>query len=126
MGWVGMASPSAKLRGDALANYKIACRFGVDMVSLNRFMNDTPRYLAGNTVVVDALLGTGLDREVRRPLSGLIARINESRCPVVSVDIPSGISSDSGAVMGTAVRADMTVTFGLPKRVHMLHPGAEY
>jgi len=52
--------------------------------------------------------------------------LNRSDVKVMSVDIPSGISSDNGQIMGEAVRADYTVTFGLPKIGHLLHPGAEY
>ena len=59
-------------------------------------------------------------------LSEIINVLNQSALPVVSVDIPSGISSDNGQVMGNAVRAGYTVTFGLPKRGHFLHPGAEF
>ena len=59
-------------------------------------------------------------------LSEIINVLNQSALPVISVDIPSGISSDNGQVMGNAVRAGYTVTFGLPKRGHFLHPGAEF
>jgi NAD(P)H-hydrate epimerase len=77
-------------------------------------------------LLVDALFGTGLNKPVGGKVSEVISVINESGLPVVSVDIPSGISSDNGQVMGEAVRADCTVTFGLPKRGHFLHPGAEF
>jgi len=76
-------------------------------------------------LIVDALLGTGLQHEVREPLSLVIGKVNKLRCPVIAVDIPSGVSSDSGRIMGCAVRADHTVTFGLPKRGHFLFPGAD-
>lgn len=77
-------------------------------------------------LIVDAILGTGLNKDVKGTLSEIISAINISGSPVVSIDMSSGISSDTGSVMGIAVRADCTVAFGLPKRGHFLHPGAEY
>ncbi|EPC01312.1 hypothetical protein L861_12115 [Litchfieldella anticariensis FP35 = DSM 16096] len=62
-------------------------------------------------VVVDALLGTGLNGEVREPFRGAIMAINASGKPVLAVDIPSGLSADSGAVLGCAIEATLTVTF---------------
>ncbi|WP_236207314.1 NAD(P)H-hydrate dehydratase [Pseudomonas tohonis] len=62
-------------------------------------------------VVVDALLGTGLVGAAREPYAQAIRCINASCLPVLAVDIPSGLSADSGAVLGVAVRADLTVTF---------------
>ncbi|WP_129141103.1 NAD(P)H-hydrate dehydratase [Modicisalibacter coralii] len=62
-------------------------------------------------VVVDALLGTGLGGEVREPYAAAIDAINDSGRPVLAVDIPSGLAADSGAVLGRAVQADLTVTF---------------
>ncbi len=62
-------------------------------------------------VVVDSLLGTGLSGELRQPYADVIALINGSGLPVVAVDIPSGLNSDTGAVDSIAVQADMTLTF---------------
>ncbi|MDT8439908.1 MAG: NAD(P)H-hydrate dehydratase [Wenzhouxiangellaceae bacterium] len=62
-------------------------------------------------VIVDALFGTGLDREVRDPYAGLIRRINAARRPVFAVDVPSGLNAASGQAMGVAVVADCTVSF---------------
>ncbi len=79
------------------------------------------------TVLVDALLGIGLTSSVRGILADAIALINQRRiheaCHVVSVDIPSGLHTDTGQIMGGAVRADVTVTFGCAKLAHHLHPG---
>jgi NAD(P)H-hydrate epimerase len=62
-------------------------------------------------VIVDALLGTGLDREVRDDYAALIESINRSSAPVVAADVPSGLHADTGMPLGTAVRADVTVSF---------------
>ncbi|EOU1350657.1 NAD(P)H-hydrate dehydratase [Pseudomonas aeruginosa] len=62
-------------------------------------------------VVVDALLGTGLAGAVREPFAQAIRLANAADLPVLAVDIPSGLSADTGAVLGEAIRADLTVTF---------------
>ena len=114
------------LRGDARINYNAAKKFGVKIKAFKGFLTRSSSHPGGTCLIVDALLGTGLNKEVRRPLSDIIGKVNAKSFPVISVDIPSGISSDTGKVMGTAVKATCTVTFGLPKRGHFLSPGAEY
>jgi NAD(P)H-hydrate epimerase len=66
-------------------------------------------------VVLDALFGTGLDRELDASYADLIGALNESGLPVVAVDIPSGLCANTGRVLGTAVLADATVTLGAAK-----------
>lgn len=73
---------------------------------------------APRAVVVDALFGTGLNRDVAGPPRSLIDSVNSldrADHPVISIDIPSGLDADTGRPRGTAVRADVTVTMGLPK-----------
>ena len=80
-------------------------------------------------MVVDALFGIGLSRIVNGKYLELIQQINLYRsrgARVYSVDIPSGICADNGRVMGDAVHADLTVTFGFAKRGNLLYPGREY
>ncbi len=67
--------------------------------------------LAGADVVVDALLGTGVDREVGGAYAACIDVVNGAGRPVLALDLPSGLHADNGRVMGRAVRADRTVTF---------------
>jgi ADP-dependent NAD(P)H-hydrate dehydratase / NAD(P)H-hydrate epimerase len=82
--------------------------------------------LAGADVIVDALLGTGLTSNVRPEMAQAIAAINACGCPVLSLDLPSGLNADSGAPMGAAVRADCTISFVALKTGLFLGDGPEY
>ena len=82
-------------------------------------------------LVIDAIFGVGLSREVGGMFADWVRRINEERAAgkirrVIAVDLPSGIHGGSGQVMGTAVKADVTVTFGWEKRGSVLYPGRDY
>ena len=71
-------------------------------------------------LLVDALFGTGLSRDVAGPYAAAIEEMKKAERPVIAVDLPSGVDTDTGAVRGTAVKADLTVTFTLPKPAHFL------
>jgi ADP-dependent NAD(P)H-hydrate dehydratase / NAD(P)H-hydrate epimerase len=111
-----------KLSPDCLAQYRIAKQIGVPL-EFRTSLNEKDIHSA---IIVDAIFGTGINKPMTSPMSEIINFLNKSDINVVSVDIPSGISSDNARIMGEAVRADYTVTFGLPKIGHILHPGAEY
>jgi len=81
--------------------------------------------LTQTDLIVDALLGTGLKEGPRQPISALIDLVNRSRRPVVAVDLPSGVNSDSGHIPGACVKAGLTVTFGLPKIGQLFYPAKE-
>ncbi|MCD7817837.1 MAG: NAD(P)H-hydrate dehydratase [Lachnospiraceae bacterium] len=78
------------------------------------------------TTIVDAIFGIGLSRTITGEYANVIQWINEQPASVVAVDIPSGISADNGRVLGSAVRADLTVTFAGRKIGQILYPGAAY
>jgi hydroxyethylthiazole kinase-like uncharacterized protein yjeF len=86
----------------------------------------TPEGLAGAHLIVDALFGAGLDRPVEGLAHTMIEAINASGMPVVAVDLASGVNGTTGAVMGLAVRVDMSVTFFRKKIGHVLLPGRTY
>ncbi len=77
-------------------------------------------------IIIDGLFGIGLNRVVTGVYAEMIAYINETPAWVAAADIPSGIHADTGSVMGTAVKADLTVTFGYAKPGLLLYPGAAY
>ncbi len=77
-------------------------------------------------VFIGAIFGTGLNAEVKGAVRRAIEIVNAMGAPVVAVDIASGVSADTGAVMGIAMRATLTVTFGYAKYGHVSYPGAEY
>lgn len=76
------------------------------------------------TVIIDAVFGVGLSRPVRGIFAETVEQINRSGSKVLAIDIPSGVDSDTGEILGTAVRADLTVTFAYRKPGHLLYPGA--
>jgi len=99
--------PVAKLKGDALEAYRFAEREGAVLVAS---LGELPP-VEKNTVLVDALLGTGFSGALRAPMDSAIVHINDSGAPVLAVDLPSGLHADSGAADEGAICADVTVTF---------------
>lgn len=78
------------------------------------------------TAVIDAIFGTGLNADVTGLPRRAIEIVNSFAVPTVAVDIASGVNSDTGAVMGAAIRASLSVTFGFAKFGHVSYPGAEH
>lgn len=78
------------------------------------------------TIIIDAIFGIGLSRDVTGTYKELIEEINQGDNKVFSVDIPSGLSADTAVPMGCSIRSDYTITFGLNKIGLLLYPGCEY
>lgn len=83
----------------------------------------SPAAFAGCDLIIDALFGAGLDRDVEGPARDVIGFMNAATVPIVAVDLPSGVNGTTGAVMGCAVNAKRTVTFFRCKPGHFLLPG---
>ncbi len=124
---VFLAGLPQELSGDARLSMEIFLRSGGHLQHLDSTGQALGWDLSSGSfgVLVDALLGTGLKAQVRDPLAAIIEQVNQSNVPVLSVDIPSGLCSDTGRPLGAAVKAQATVTFGIPKLGHFLYPGRE-
>ncbi len=83
----------------------------------------SPALLEGAGLIVDAVFGTGLARDVEGDAKAAIEAMNAHPAPVFAIDLPSGVNADTGAVMGTAVQANRTITFHARKPGHLLFPG---
>jgi len=116
-GWpvrLALLGAAEKLSGDAAA---MAGRWEGTIEPLEA------RALKGAEIVVDALFGAGLSRPPTGPAAAVIDRLGAAGRTVVAVDLPSGVDGDSGAVLGTAPKAALTVTFFRRKPGHLLLPG---
>lgn len=98
-------TPPDKLKGDAHQAYEFALQEAVPMLAFD------PAKAPAEGVIVDALLGIGLQGEPRGEFVAAINQINQAGLPVVALDIPSGLNGDTGAVASVAVKAGMTITF---------------
>ncbi|HLD36334.1 MAG TPA: NAD(P)H-hydrate epimerase [Planctomycetota bacterium] len=93
-------------------NLNIVRELGIPIYTLNK---KVPRLLNSADIIIDAIFGIGLTREIQSPLKELIAQINALNKPVLAADIPSGLDTDTGKPLGIAIKAKLTVTFGYPK-----------
>lgn len=119
-------SEFSKIAGDALINLQIIRRMGLDIqeVPSEERWRKQRRLLKDCDFIIDGLLGTGLSSSVRGFYARVIEDLNRAEKSVTAIDVPSGLNSDTGQVMGVAVRADLTVTFGFPKVGQLVFPGA--
>jgi NAD(P)H-hydrate epimerase len=113
-----------KFKGAAKTNWNTISKLPIEVRSI-KSIEEVRKDVLHCDAIVDALFGTGFDREAVGLYKEVIQIINSSGKLVLSLDIPSGVHGDTGEVMGVAVKADYTVTFGLPKIGNMLYPGYE-
>jgi len=124
---VYLLSPIEKVAGDAKSSLDIWMQTGGVLHVVGSFRwNHLTQELSESDWVIDALLGTGLSHPVEGDYAKAITLINRAGRTVVSVDIPSGISADTGELLGFAVKADYTFTMALPKWGHFLQEGLEH
>lgn len=112
IGDVKKCSPETRQQLDIAKSLGIPVHFGLDNTIYD--------------VLIDAIFGIGLTRAVEGVYRNAIMAMNESRARIVAVDMPSGINSDDGSVMGVAVKAELTVTYAYRKLGQVLYPGTQY
>ncbi|MBC7690150.1 MAG: NAD(P)H-hydrate dehydratase [Methylotenera sp.] len=117
----------ARYTGASLKNFEILSRMKAKMTHLDsgadleNFFSSSP----GPFTIVDGILGTGLKGNLEGVYYDVVEVINKLGCPeVVALDIPTGVSGDTGIVHGNSIQATLTVSFGFPKLGHFLPPGA--
>jgi NAD(P)H-hydrate epimerase len=118
---VVLVKPGDHFKGDAQTNFSIIRAMGMPITVF-----DEGALSADTAMVIDALLGTGLQGEVAGIYRLAIERINEAGSPVISADIPSGLDGDTGKPMGDAVHATTTVTMGFVKTGMTLEKARPY
>ena len=128
-----LAAEASELKGDAALNYQIIKRVGIHGVSINKGDPRNPldfeplrKLIAESDFLIDALFGVGLDRPLGEPYRSLVDAMNDSQKRILAVDMPSGIHSDTGEVLGIAVKAFVTATLGMPKLGLHQGKGPEY
>ncbi len=120
-----LAGPREKYQGPAAVNLAILERLALDIAAID-CVESIKSDIFHCDAVVDALLGTGLTKNITGLFRDMIILVNAAAKTVFSVDIPSGINGDTGKVMGAAVKADFTIAFGLPKIGNLLYPGFDH
>jgi NAD(P)H-hydrate epimerase len=117
---------SSELRSDARRAYAMAQTYGVPVVHCRtlRAWQRATQTLSQTDIIVDALLGTGLNKPATGLYAEAIRTLNTVQKPIIAVDIPSGLSADHGNICGEHIQATHTVTFALPKRGLLLYPAA--
>ncbi|MDP8212869.1 MAG: NAD(P)H-hydrate epimerase [Candidatus Zapsychrus exili] len=117
---------SAKaLKQDALVNYKILkkCKYNiVECVSKEVLEKVVTKF----DLIVDAIFGVGLSREVKDPFKGIIEILNKTNKKIVSVDVPSGLDGTTGNIYGCCIKASKTVTFSFAKQGFYKNCGPKY
>ncbi len=122
-----LADPKT-LKGEAAANFERLAASGAPEIveNLDAWRRVKPSF-AGTTLLVDAILGTGLSKPLEGFLLEVVHELNNSKAGarVVAVDLPSGLSADTGELIGECMRADASVTFTAPKVAHVFPPASE-
>jgi NAD(P)H-hydrate epimerase len=105
---VGIFAPFAQMKELTATHFRYAQSLGIPCFS-------TVEELSGCELIIDGLFGFGLERSITSPIADIIDRVNSSHRPIISIDLPSGLHTDTGEVLGTAIRATHTLCLGLWK-----------
>ncbi|MBI4469012.1 MAG: NAD(P)H-hydrate dehydratase [Acidobacteria bacterium] len=132
-----MVASAASTHGDARTNFERLVLLGRERANLTILEVEEPaalhkfgEALPQAWLIIDALLGTGLERAAEEPYTRIIEALNQARdrhrIPLLSIDLPSGLAADSERVIGPTIQADFTVTFTAPKPALVLPPACDH
>ncbi|MCS7117151.1 MAG: NAD(P)H-hydrate epimerase, partial [Nitrososphaerales archaeon] len=121
---VFLLAEKERYRGSARKNLEIILKFPIEIEMINQVDIDSIKSTLNEAdAIIDAIFGTGLERNIEGIYKDVIELMNKSEKPIFSIDIPSGINGDTGQEMGISVKASYTITYGLPKIGNLLYPG---
>lgn len=125
---VCLLAEKESIKGDAELNLRIWTKIGGELIEIKEVQNIrwVKESIEWAHLIVDAILGTGAKKGLSPLFKEVIELVNSSRKPVVALDLPSGVDPTTGEVEETAIKADCTITFGMPKVGLVVYPGAAY
>ncbi len=124
--FVYMLGYKDRLQGNLEVNFNIISNMNIPYKFVYTDSDYNSGLIQDCDLIIDGIFGTGLSRNAEGKFKDAIDKINSSKAFVVSLDLPSGIAANSGKIMGTAVKSDLTPTFAMSKPGHFLYPGRLY
>ena len=124
---VFLLAPFNKIKGEAEENLNILNKMGVELIETETVkLEEIQRTVRNSDLIIDAILGTGLQGKVTGLKAKIIDSINIIKKEVVAIDVPSGLDADTGKIEGPCIKAAHTITLALPKIGLLIFPGASY
>ena len=114
-----MIGEAANLKNDAALNYNILRRLTYPISPVKKVDAGFHKSIVNADLLIDAIFGVGLNREIKDPFYSVIAAMNQSKKKIIAVDTPSGLDCTTGKIYGICIKARQTVTFSFVKTGHM-------
>lgn len=120
-------SPFNKIKSEARVNLEIIDKMGIELREIDTVkFEEIQETVQNSDMIIDAILGTGLQGKVTGLMAKIIDFINNANKEMIAIDVPSGLNADTGKIEGPCIRATYTITLALPKVGLLLYPGASY
>ena len=124
---VFLLAPFNKIKGEAGENLNTINKIGVELIEAEtRKLEEIQKTIQNSDLIIDAILGTGLQGKVTGLKAKIIDLINIANKEVIAIDVPSGLDADTGKIKGPCIKATHTITLALPKIGLLIFPGASY
>lgn len=125
---VFILAEKSSVKGDAKTNLDILYKMGIEVIEILeiRDLDNAKKHINNCDLIVDGIFGTGIEGNIPYLISETINFVNETNIPVISVDIPSGISGKTGKILGACFKAYKTVTFAYAKTGLFIYPAVKY